>query len=55
MSADDLTQQLRNIVLAFRVADLRVLLNFAGRNAVGSKTELQQRALSLGSQLSGGW
>lgn len=49
MSTDELVaDQLRTYILAFRVPDLRVLLNFAGRNATGSKTELQTRALNLG-------
>ncbi len=40
MSAEEVADQLRGIILAFRVSDLRALLNFAGRNAAGSKAEL---------------
>ncbi len=54
MSAEEVADQLRGIILAFRVSDLRALLNFAGRNAAGSKVELQALALSLGNNTLGG-
>jgi len=54
MSAEVVEDHLRSIVLAFRVSDLRALLNFAGRHVAGSKSELQARALSLGNTLGGG-
>ena len=47
-SEQQLADQLRDIVLAFRLNDLRTLLDFAGRNTNGTKTELLNRALSLG-------
>ncbi|GIX76263.1 hypothetical protein CEXT_59061 [Caerostris extrusa] len=39
--------ELRNMVMNFRVTDLQLLLNFAGRNKTGKKQELQSRALDL--------
>jgi hypothetical protein len=37
----------RSMVLAFRMAELRTLLNFAGKNRTGKKQDLQTRALDL--------
>ncbi|KAJ3649925.1 hypothetical protein Zmor_021641 [Zophobas morio] len=39
--------ELRNMLITFRVSELQMLLGFAGRNKSGRKTELQQRALEL--------
>ncbi|XP_075215538.1 E3 SUMO-protein ligase Su(var)2-10 isoform X2 [Lycorma delicatula] len=44
MSAND---ELKNMVMTFRVSELQMLLGFAGRNKSGRKTELQTRALEL--------
>jgi hypothetical protein len=52
MSAQEVAEQLRNYVLEFRVPELRILLNFAGVLATGSKVNLQNRALNLGNPLS---
>ena len=38
---------LKNMVMNFRVSELTMLLNFAGRSRTGRKTELQVRALEL--------
>ncbi|CAG9863162.1 unnamed protein product [Phyllotreta striolata] len=43
----DNTDELKNMLVAFRVSELQMLLGFAGRNKSGRKTELQQRALEL--------
>ncbi|KAL3285902.1 hypothetical protein HHI36_000421 [Cryptolaemus montrouzieri] len=40
-------QELRSMLVTFRVSELQMLLGFAGRNKTGRKTELQQRALEL--------
>ncbi|KAK2723315.1 E3 SUMO-protein ligase PIAS1-like [Artemia franciscana] len=40
-------QELRTMVLAFRVSELTMLLNFAGKNRAGRKQDLQQRAVDL--------
>ena len=37
----------QQMVLAFRVSELHVLLGFAGRNKSGRKQDLTQRALGL--------
>ncbi|CAH0551487.1 unnamed protein product [Brassicogethes aeneus] len=39
--------ELRNMLVTFRVSELQMLLGFAGRNKSGRKNELQQRALEL--------
>ncbi|XP_017775799.1 PREDICTED: E3 SUMO-protein ligase PIAS3-like, partial [Nicrophorus vespilloides] len=39
--------ELRNMLVTFRVSELQMLLGFAGRSKTGRKTELQQRALEL--------
>nr|CAI5835541.1 unnamed protein product [Callosobruchus analis] len=39
--------ELRNMLITFRVSELQMLLGFAGRNKSGRKNELQQRALEL--------
>jgi len=39
--------ELKQMVLAFRVSELHVLLGFAGRNKSGRKQDLTQRALGL--------
>lgn len=41
------TEELKNMILNFRVSELQVLLGFAGRNKSGKKQELQGRALDL--------
>lgn len=41
------TDELRNMLITFRVSELQMLLGFAGRNKSGRKNELQQRALEL--------
>lgn len=41
------TEELKNMVLSFRVSELQMLLGFAGRNKSGRKNELQARALEL--------
>ncbi|CAH1164681.1 unnamed protein product [Phaedon cochleariae] len=41
------TDELRNMLVSFRVSELQMLLGFAGRNKTGRKSELQQRALEL--------
>ncbi|XP_046662197.1 E3 SUMO-protein ligase PIAS2 isoform X2 [Homalodisca vitripennis] len=41
------TDDLRNMVMTFRVSELQMLLGFAGRNKSGRKNELQTRALDL--------
>ncbi|CAH1098554.1 unnamed protein product [Psylliodes chrysocephalus] len=43
----DNTDELKNMLVTFRVSELQMLLGFAGRNKSGRKTELQQRALEL--------
>lgn len=40
-------EELRNMLVTFRVSELQMLLGFAGRNKSGRKNELQQRALEL--------
>jgi len=44
MSSND---ELKNMLLAFRVSELQMLLGFAGQNKTGRKTELQARAIEL--------
>ncbi|GJQ80180.1 hypothetical protein Trydic_g23757 [Trypoxylus dichotomus] len=39
--------ELRSMLVTFRVSELQMLLGFAGRNKSGRKNELQQRALEL--------
>ncbi|XP_014672923.1 PREDICTED: E3 SUMO-protein ligase PIAS2-like isoform X2 [Priapulus caudatus] len=39
--------ELKEMVMMFRVSELQVLLGFAGRNKTGRKTELLERALAL--------
>ncbi|KAF2896135.1 hypothetical protein ILUMI_10048 [Ignelater luminosus] len=43
----DNIDDLRNMLITFRVSELQMLLGFAGRNKSGRKNELQQRALEL--------
>lgn len=43
----DTEDQLKRMVLAFRVSELQTLLGFAGKNKTGRKTELLTRALTL--------
>ncbi|XP_065217637.1 E3 SUMO-protein ligase PIAS1-like [Planococcus citri] len=40
-------EELKSMVLQFKVADLQLLLGFAGQNKIGRKTELQKKALNL--------
>ncbi|XP_065570862.1 E3 SUMO-protein ligase PIAS2-like isoform X2 [Artemia franciscana] len=40
-------QELRSMVLAFRVSELTMLLSFGGKSSAGRKQDLQQRALDL--------
>ncbi|XP_039291267.1 E3 SUMO-protein ligase PIAS3-like [Nilaparvata lugens] len=39
--------ELKNMVMTFRVSELQMLLGYAGRNKSGRKTELQARAVEL--------
>lgn len=41
------TDELKNMLLTFRVSELQMLLGYAGQNKTGRKTELQARALDL--------
>lgn len=41
------TEELKNMILQFKVSDLQSLLGFAGQNKNGRKTELQKKALTL--------
>ncbi|ENN77381.1 hypothetical protein D910_10904 [Dendroctonus ponderosae] len=41
------TEELRSMLLSFRVSELQMLLGYAGGNRSGRKSELQQRALEL--------
>ncbi|KAK7506322.1 hypothetical protein BaRGS_00002434 [Batillaria attramentaria] len=41
------SEELKHMVMSFRVSELQVLLGFAGRNKSGRKQELLQRALLL--------
>lgn len=40
-------EELKNMVLQFKVSDLQLLLGFAGQNKNGRKSELQKKALKL--------
>ncbi|XP_065570850.1 E3 SUMO-protein ligase PIAS2-like isoform X2 [Artemia franciscana] len=40
-------QELRSMVLAFRVSELTMLLSFGGKSSAGRKQDLQQRALDV--------
>ncbi|KAK7573464.1 hypothetical protein V9T40_010655 [Parthenolecanium corni] len=41
------TEELKNMILQFKVPDLQSLLGFAGQNKNGRKNELQKKALTL--------
>lgn len=41
------TEELKNMILQFKVSDLQALLGFAGQNKNGRKNELQKKALNL--------
>jgi hypothetical protein len=41
------TDELKNMLLTFRVSELQMLLGYAGQNKTGRKTELQARAIEL--------
>jgi len=43
----DKPEQLQSMIMTFRVTELQALLGFAGRNKIGKKHELQNRALEL--------
>jgi len=47
MASQQEQDALRQMILAFRVPDLQLLLGFAGRNKNGKKNDLQTRALDL--------
>ncbi|XP_014256966.1 E3 SUMO-protein ligase PIAS2 isoform X3 [Cimex lectularius] len=40
-------EELKNMLLTFRVSELQMLLGYAGQNKTGRKTELQTRAINL--------
>ncbi|KAK3861417.1 hypothetical protein Pcinc_032610 [Petrolisthes cinctipes] len=40
-------EQLRRMVMTFRVSELQMLLGFAGKNKIGRKNELQTRAIGI--------
>ncbi|CAG2162346.1 unnamed protein product [Oppiella nova] len=45
--ADNAVNSLRNMIMSFRVAELQMLLGFAGKQKCGKKNELQAQALEL--------
>ncbi|XP_069166467.1 E3 SUMO-protein ligase PIAS1-like [Procambarus clarkii] len=43
----DSEDQLRRMVMTFRVSELQMLLGYAGKNKTGRKNELQSRAIEI--------
>ncbi|KAK7083252.1 E3 SUMO-protein ligase pias1 [Halocaridina rubra] len=43
----DVEDQLRRMVMTFRVSELQMLLGYAGKNKTGRKNELQSRAIEI--------